>query len=181
MVGVIGRAADRSVRLLLLASSLLFAFHGAGCASPSHDRGARGAGQPSVFPSPPRVSTPAPVKRLVLKTDPAALPQGARAHFPAYDGDPIFVTLPPGARADVSATEVLQTVINPVVKSMGLDARVATLAIPSADGVKQPRADFKRLAQVLADEYERNPKLERPKTKDMLAVFLGRRALSSTC
>jgi hypothetical protein len=113
---------------------------------------------------------------MALRIDPTALPKSARAHFPAYDGDPIFVTLPVQQQLDLPAAQVLAEVIGPVLKSIGFRGGIGDFATPTPEGVKQPRGDFKRLAQVVSDEYARNPKLARAKTQDMLAVFRGTRA-----
>ena len=43
---------------------------------------------------PPRIKPPAVVKRKPLQLDPASLPKGANAQFPALDGDGFFITLP---------------------------------------------------------------------------------------
>jgi len=159
------------VRGLLLGLPLLL---GAGCTtgSPSPDKIVQGEG----LLVPPRITTPLPSQRVVLRIDPSALPQGARAHFPAYDGDPIFLTLPVQRQAELTSAQVLTDIIGPVLKSLGLRASVGDFAAPPDGGVKQPRADFMRLAQSVAGEYARNPKLQRRKTQDMLAVFLGTRA-----
>jgi hypothetical protein len=122
---------------------------------------------------PPGVSPPAPIVRAQVQSDPGALPVGARAHFPAYDGDPFFVTLPVRAQADVRAQEALQGVIAPILKAIGFQGKADAFAMPPDLGVAQPRADFKRLGRAVADEYARNPKLHRLKTRDMLDVFLG--------
>jgi len=124
---------------------------------------------------PPRVSTPMPVVRTPVQADPGALPPGARAHFPAYEGDPVFVSLPVRARADIDVADTLETVIAPILKALGLQGQGAALVLPPPQGIAQPKADFKRLAQAVADAYERNPKLRRPKTQDMLDVFRGAR------
>jgi hypothetical protein len=146
----------------------------AGCATGSPSPGK--IAQRDELAAPPRIAPPIPSQRTVLSLDPGALPKGARAHFPAYDGDPIFVTLPAQQMADLTAPQVLMEIIGPVLKSIGFRGGPADFATPSPEGVKQPRADFKRLAQTVADEYARNPKLQRRKTEDMLAVFLGTRA-----
>lgn len=163
-------AALGRMREVLVALPFLLA---AGCATaPSPGKIA----QVDEAAPPPRIATPVPSQRTALSLDPGALPKGARAHFPAYDGDPIFVTLPAQQQADPTAAQVLMEIIGPVLKSLGFKGGPADFATPPAEGVKQPRGDFKRLAQTVADEYARNPKLERRKTQDMLAVFLGTRA-----
>ncbi len=161
-------AAPGTMRGLLVVLPFLLA---TGCASGPYPPGRPASLERPV--APPRIATPAPAQRSVLKLDPSALPKGARAHFPAYDGDPIFVTLPIQQRMDLTSAQVLTEIIGPVLTSLGFKGSPADFAAPPAEGVKQSTGDFKRLAQTLADEYARNPKLHRRKTQDMLDVFLG--------
>jgi hypothetical protein len=163
-------SADRTTRGFLVGLLLFFI---AGCAT--RTPAPAQVSQDEGSSAPPRITTPEPAQRTVLSLDPGALPKGARAHFPVYDGDPIFVTLPVQQRVDLPASQVLTEIIGPVLKSIGFKGGPADFAT-SAEGVKQPRGDFKRLAQTVIDEYARNPKLQRLKTHDMLAVFLGTRS-----
>ena len=155
--------AGRNMRGVLAGSSLLLA---AGCATGS---------QPGALPNegsvtPPRIATPAPARRAALKIDPAALPAGARAHFPAFDGDPIVVTLPPKQQLDVTRDQVLKDVIEPILKALGFSAGPLAFATFPDGGVKQPSADFKRLARIVGDTYARDPELEREKTPRVLGT-----------
>ena len=145
----------------------------AGCAT-------RPAGEPWAAPpaegeplTPPRITVPTALRRPPVEVDAAALPTGARAHFPAYDGDPVFVSLPGRAQADASAPAVFAEVIAPVLKALRFDRGAVALAFPPDAGVVQPTAEFKRIAQAVAGGYARNPKLHRPRTRQMLDVFLG--------
>ena len=45
---------------------------------------------------PPRVQTPVGTKPLPVVVKPDALPAGAAAEYPGFEGAPFFVTLPPG-------------------------------------------------------------------------------------
>ena len=125
--------------------------------------------------TPPGIDPPAPGARIPVRGNPAALPPGARAHFPAYDGDPFFVTLPVTQRDDVRAGEVLSQLIVPILNAIGFDRGTRALVLPPAQGVPQPVAKFSGLAQTVAFEYNSSPALLRPKTQQMLDVFTGKR------
>lgn len=132
--------------------------------------------------TPPRIDVPAPQNRVLLEPRPEVLDElseqlglRVRAQFPAYDGDPFFVSLPAREATAVSAEGVLERLVVPVVRAVGIerDARQA-LALPPPQGVPMERADFSGLAQAVAFEYENNPEALRPGTRKMLDVFLGR-------
>lgn len=124
----------------------------------------------------PRIRPPDLVTRAPVRLDPNALPTGARAHFPAFDGDRFFVTLPATARDRLPATEVLAGTVEPVLRAVGFDPGIAALALPPSDGVTAPRASLKALALALDEEYASHPKLLRPRTRRMIEAFLGRTA-----
>src|SRR6185503_8504161 len=128
-------------------------------------------------PEPPRIDVPGPwtaKKRKPLDVEAKALPEGARAQLPAYDGDAFFITLPVRQRERASAQEVMDEVVLPVLKALRFERGPKALRQPSGEGVKQPVANFRGLANVVADEYARTPRLLRPQTKRMLDIFLGR-------
>jgi hypothetical protein len=162
--------AGKSTRGLLAGLPLLLA---AGCATGLPSAG--GTVPAEGYVAPPRIAPPAPGRRTLLKIDPGALPEGARAHFPAFDGDPIIVTLPAKLQSNVTRDQILKDVVGPVLKALGFSGGLAALAMPPDGGVKQPRADFKRLARIVADKYARNPELQREKAPRMLGAFLGTR------
>ena len=124
--------------------------------------------------TPPRIDVPLPEKRVLLNVDPKALPDGARAHFPAFDGDRFFVSLPVRQQGDLQTSEVYEKVIAPILKAMGFERGKKALGMPPSAGVKMPVANFKGLAQALAFEYESNKQLLRPKTQKMIDVLTGR-------
>ena len=121
-----------------------------------------------------RIDPPLPVNRTRVKVDPNALPDQARAQFPAYEGDAFFVTLPVRQQADVSTQEALEKVVLPILKAMGFERGTKALSMPPSQGVNQPVANFKGLAQQVAYEYANNRQLLRPKTQNMIDVFLGK-------
>ena len=66
------------------------------------------------------------------------LPPGAHAQFPAYDGDPFFVSLPVHQVNAVTATEVRDQVILPILKAVGFERGMNGLAMPPTNGLNQP-------------------------------------------
>lgn len=122
----------------------------------------------------PRIDPPAPKARRPLEVRADALPHGASAHFPAYDGDSFYVTLPVRQQKDVSAKEVADRIIRPILGAVGFQRGMSALSAPPARGVEMPRANFAGLAQAVASEYADNRELLRPKTRMMIDVFLGR-------
>ncbi len=102
------------------------------------------------------------------------LPPGAHGQFPAYDGDPFFVSLPVTQVNVVTATEVRDQVIVPVLKAVGFKRGMNGLAMPPTNGLNQPVGNFKGLAQAVAYEYANHRQLFRPETQEMLDVFLGK-------
>jgi hypothetical protein len=126
-------------------------------------------GQPPVMEPPP------PQKKVLLKVHPEALPEGARAQFPAYDGNLIFVTLPARVDNNVTAQTVAKDTIAPILKAMGFERGGDALKMPPSQGVKMQKADFKVLAEAIDYEYQSHPEFYRPKTQAMLDVFLGKK------
>ncbi len=119
----------------------------------------------------PVISTPDPVKRLTLNLKPQALPSGAQASFPAYDGDPFYVSLPVQQQQTVSSKDVFEQVILPVVTAMGFERGRSALASPPQDGIPQPVANFNGAVQSVLFEYQNTPQLNRPNTRSMLDAF----------
>jgi hypothetical protein len=124
--------------------------------------------------TPPGIEVPVPENRAPLQPDPTALPQGAMAQFPAFDGDSFFVTLPAREQANVTAQDVLATVVTPILKAIGFDRGVGALALPPSAGIRLPAGNLKGLAQALDYEYSNNQDLLRRGTRKMLDVFLGK-------
>ena len=131
--------------------------------------------RPSEF-STLRIDPPAPKKRILAKVDAKALPDDARAQFPAYDGDAFFVTLPVRRQESVSAKEVSDKVITPILKAMGFERGTKGLRVPADEGIKQPVANFSGLAQQVAFEYANTPQFLKPGTQYMIDAFLKRSA-----
>jgi hypothetical protein len=123
---------------------------------------------------PPRIETPLAKTRIPLTVKPKFLPEGARAHFPAYDGDRFFVTLPVREQRNVLSKEVLQKTILPILKALGFERDEKALSIPPSKGIKSKTANFKSLVQDVAFEYQNNKELYRPKTQKILDAFLGK-------
>ncbi|MDJ0869857.1 MAG: hypothetical protein QNK03_27435 [Myxococcota bacterium] len=134
------------------------------------------AGEPSTTEGgsgPPQIAPPAQRDPAPLKPDPRLLPEGARARFPAFDGDSFYVTLPikaglPGAQ--------LQELLGSILNGVGYGRASQFLTPPPDGGVSPPPADFDGLAQVVAFEYESMPEFLRPRTRNMIEAFLTRKS-----
>lgn len=130
---------------------------------------------PTVGHGTPLPILPPPVgKRATAKVDATQLPAGAHGQFPAYDGDPFFVSLRVRQVNTLTAEEVRDQVIVPTLKAMGFERGMKGLAMPPTNGLDQPRGNFKGLAQAVAYEYANHRQLFRPETQEMLNVFLGK-------
>jgi hypothetical protein len=128
----------------------------------------------SIEGFPPRIETPLAKTRILLKVRPKILPEGAKAHFPAYDGDRFFVTLPVREQKNVSSKQALQKTVLPILQALGFERGKEALSLPPSKGIKPKVADFKKLAQDVAFEYQNNKELYRPKTQKILDAFLGK-------
>jgi hypothetical protein len=120
-------------------------------------------------PSPPRIAAHRPGACRWKST--RRLCPGAR--LPAYDGDPVFVSLP-GAASRTERQAMFRPVIAPILKALRFEQGPGAFAPPPEAGVKQPVGDWKRLAPRLVEVYARHPTLYRPMTRRMLDAFLGK-------
>lgn len=132
---------------------------------------------PSTFEvTMPLVEVPRTKVRKPLEHRPEALPGDAKGRYPTYQGSSFHVTFPVSEAPDLNSNQVLNKFVLPSLKSMGFDpannARIISAA--SESGVKNTRADLKSLMDQVNDEYQRNPKLVRAKTREMVAVLNGR-------
>ena len=135
------------------------------------------AGPPktTAMSDPPRVRTPPAVKHLPVSVKPVALPQGAMAEYPGWEGAPFFVTLRPRPAVDVPTADVYRSVVLPVLEAVGFTRDGAkSLSPPRGDGVVMERADLRRLAEALEWEYGAQPKLFRKNTRRMIDALRGR-------
>lgn len=130
--------------------------------------------------SPPRIDVPGFQEKdrrsISDRIKPEALPEGAHAVFPAFDGDMLFVTLPVREQADVSAKQVLEEVIQPILAATGFERGLDALALPPDSGIQMPVADFHGLAQAVAFEFDNNPEARRPESGELVEAFLSERA-----
>ncbi len=123
---------------------------------------------------PPRVRPPAPIK-LPVAVKPAALPEGAAAEYPGWEGAPFFVTLPPRPAVDMKTLDVLRNIVLPVLEAVGFTREPArSLSPPQGDGTPMDRPDLRRLSEPLELEYGAHPKLFRKNTRRLIDAFLGR-------
>lgn len=125
---------------------------------------------------PPRVVVPGPLRDPPLVSRDKARVLGMQGWLPARAGDPIAVVMTPRAGQTPTAAEVRDAVIAPLLQAIGFVPGVAALRMPPPGGVALPAPRFAPLAQTVAFEYSAKPTLRRPRTQDMLDVFLGRRA-----
>jgi hypothetical protein len=114
-----------------------------------------GPGAVLIADTPARVEPPTPETRAVVTVAPGALPAEARAHFPALDGDAFIVTYPAKPERAITARQVLESAIEPVLKAIGWSHGTAALRVPPEAGVPQPAPDARRLGRALARESAR--------------------------
>jgi hypothetical protein len=118
------------------------------------------------------IETPPMTARRPLAVDPGALPAGARARFPAYDGDSFFVTFPENRP---SPENLREKVIAPTLRALGFEAGPEALREPPAGGVTIPAADFTVLAEAVQLEAASDPGFLLPGTPAMIDVLVGGR------
>ncbi len=127
----------------------------------------------------PHIMTPSATVRRPLRLDPGALPAGARAFFPAFDGDRFFVHFPSlGADRPPSAQDaasLFDRLIVPTLRAVGFEPGASALRMPPAGGIEVPGADLAALAEAVAIEVgsvEPKPTAERVA---LLETLLGER------
>ena len=124
---------------------------------------------------PPRVQTPVGTKPLPVVVKPDALPAGAAAEYPGFEGAPFFVTLPPGPALDVSTLNVFRNTVLPVLQAVGFTRDVIkSISLPHGDGRPLERADLRRLSEPLEWEFGASPKLFRKNTRRLIDALIGR-------
>ena len=121
----------------------------------------------------PRIDVPQRLNRLPLVTSHDALPAGARAQLPAYDGEPIFVTLPAREQANLNAQDALRNVILPILRSIGFQGGQDALAMPPTEGIGLPAADLAGLLEAMTRTTANNSQPLRPLTQSMIGVLRG--------
>ena len=117
-----------NLRLTLTLTILLLA--GVGCV------GKDLSGSPEIVRY--HLNVPSAKVRIPLKINYQALPEGARAHMPAYDGDPFFVTLPVRQQNSTSAKQVFQNIVLPILNAIGFEHEESELLFPPSKGIKMP-------------------------------------------
>lgn len=124
----------------------------------------------------PRIIAPVPTRRLPLSSvDARALPPGARAWLPAYDGDPVAVVLTPTRRTGLIAEDVRADVIVPIFRALGLVPDASTWPVRAAAGIALPAPRLALLAPAVAHTYAASPPLLRPGTRAIVDVLLDPR------
>jgi hypothetical protein len=122
---------------------------------------------------PPRIDVPQPQAQIPLVPGTNALPAGATARLPFFDGDTFFVSLPVQQQTNVNEVDVRNQIVVPILEKIGFTRGAAALSTPPTNGVDMPVANFQGLAQDLAFDYAKNPGSMGPLTTNMLDVFLG--------
>jgi hypothetical protein len=118
--------------------------------------------------TPPEV-VPPPLPELPLTPDPGALPPGARALFPAFDGEGFTVTLPARQAGRLGASQVYADVVGPVLRAVGFDDGQRRMRVPDYAGRDQPRADLPTLADLTCREVDRMEGM--PNGRKLCAAF----------
>ena len=138
--------AQRFQRLAALAAALCLA----GCAC--RDR-------PTLPTKLPGEGAVVPIDGM-LRLDPASLPAGASASYPAFNGDSFSAVLPVLPQDELSAAQALEA-IEPVLRAVGFERSLAELRVPE-EPVRLPPADLKAMAEVVCQEaaLRRNGKAE---------------------
>ncbi|MDQ1817129.1 hypothetical protein RBA41_27865 [Massilia sp. CCM 9210] len=163
------------LRPLLGAISLLMGSCTALAATPPGTLGLVNGPAPSevTFPS---IDTPDIKPGRAPVVDLRALPQGARASLPNQDMGHVFLRIPPGQAVTLSAADVADKVITPLLTAMRFEGGMRRLRRAPDAGLPQTRPQLDGVAQLLSLEYQGNEKATRPRTLDMVDAFLGKRA-----
>ena len=146
---------------------------GAGCTSPNGSPSAElQPGQAIENVELPEIMPPRIERRMPVKVDPKALPQGMRANFPAFDGDSFFITAPVTLSEGVNASDLLRSTLPQVLRAVGFTRGVGALSAPPEQGVPQPIADSKGLGAQVAYDYANNPKQSAELTANMIEAMV---------
>jgi len=103
----------------------------------------------------PRILTPKMAVRLPAAVDSEALPAGAEAHFPAFDGDPFFVRFPAGSVARKRPKLFLAKVIPKTLRAIGLEAGMRALKESASSA--SPEGKFASLTVAVEHEFASDP------------------------
>lgn len=123
----------------------------------------------------PSIDVPTVKARELPKADIRALPDGARASLVNRDASPIFVTIPPRRAEVVSARDVLEQVVEPILKAVKFERGAGVLRVPPDKGIAQIRPNLAAMARLLEHEYQGNERQTRQRTHDMIDAFLGKK------
>ena len=81
-----------------------------------------------------------------LEFNASQLPPGARGKFASFDGDAFVVNIPPRVAGDLTAAQVFNDTVAPLVRAMGFGNRVGELTAGSPNGDRLPRASLRGVA-----------------------------------
>ncbi len=104
--------------------------------------------------SPPRVDPPR-FPEIPAQSRAEALPPGARALFPAFEGEGFVVTLPAGRAEQLSARQVFSEVVAPILRAVGVQGPERRMGVPDHDGKEMPKASLAPLASFTCQEAAR--------------------------
>ncbi len=97
-----------------------------------------------------------------LAFDGTLLPAGARGKFPSFDGDNFIINIPPRPSPELSAQQVFDQTIVPLLRAMGYGDRIREIVLPGGQprGQVLPPPDLSDLArqtcrEVEGDRYQR--------------------------
>ncbi|MFL5381668.1 MAG: hypothetical protein ACJ8GN_04020 [Longimicrobiaceae bacterium] len=144
-------------RKALLATAVLFAL--SACTTPSPGP-VVGAPQADPQDSVRHEIGPEPIPITgQLRFDPAQLPDGTRGKFASFDGDNFAVNLPPRVAPPLTAHEVLDRTVVPLLRAMGYGERLGEITLPRdrPQGDRLPTPDLAGLAAETCKEVEGNP------------------------
>ncbi|HEX8085885.1 MAG TPA: hypothetical protein VF529_16455 [Solirubrobacteraceae bacterium] len=157
-----------------IAGVLLVAPAGPDPATPPASAGSGGEGLEGRSVEAPIVQArPIPQTRAATSR-PAALPSGATAVFPGFNGDSIFVTLPPREASSLSSAQVLDQVVRPIARAAGLPRRGAGTFRASRRQGKGDRRPGASLAALARDTCREFAEMQRSGFDAMCAVMTGR-------
>jgi len=84
----------------------------------------------------------------------SALPRGARGKFSSYDGDAFVINFAPRMSGALTAQQVFEQTVRPLVVAMGYGSRAGDLRPGNSNGNTLPRANLSALATETCREVE---------------------------
>lgn len=113
-----------------------------------------------VSPQPSRDAPsffPPPIPKRSIQVDASKLPSKSRAMLPAFDGDGLFVSIPPSTISVLPAQMVFSNTIRPILAASGFGDSFADLKrvyIPKHNGVPIPKTNVEGLLRLRCGELK---------------------------